>query len=250
MARLCFKGDRERLIKKVISGMTSKTQRKRMAGKGNKKRLKNVNNYYANQEKKKKIAIELEKNRVANRIIGKSKESFDSEKDENSKAKAILPKTIVTGMQTCYPSEVTSDSTLEIETLKAKLKKMEQELEEVRKVKKVKRMRKKREFTQIDWQVRNITKQLIFRRVKFVTSKEQLDRYMEKNSIGYFFFKCYKEQVENNMIIGSRGEFWNTVKQSVYEAINEKRNAVQTAMKKKWIGTTKMIFYYTYANER
>ena len=33
--------------------MTSKTQRKRMAGKGNKKRLKNVNNYYANQEKKK-----------------------------------------------------------------------------------------------------------------------------------------------------------------------------------------------------
>ena len=231
--------------------MKSKTLRKRMAGKGNKKnKLKHVNNYYANQERKKKIAIELEKNRVANQIKGKSKESLDDVKEENITVKAVLPKTIVTGIQTSYPSEVTSDSNLEIEKLRSKLKRMEQELEEVRRVKKVKRMRKKREFTQIDWQVRNITKQLIFRRVKFVTSKEQLDRYMEKNSIGYFFFKCYKEQVENNMIVGSRGEFWNTVKQSVYEAINEKRNAVQTAMKKKWIGTTKMIFYYTYANER
>lgn len=213
--------------------MKSKTLRKRMAGKGNKKnKLKHVNNYYANQERKKKIAIELEKNRVANQIKGKSKESLDDVKEENITVKAVLPKTIVTGMQTSYPSEVTSDSNLEIEKLRSKLKRMEQELEEVRRVKKVKRMRKKREFTQIDWQVRNITKQLIFRRVKFITSKEELDRYMEKNSIGYFFLKSYKEQVENDMIIGSRGEFWNTVKQSVYEAINEKRNAVQTAIKK------------------
>lgn len=231
--------------------MKSKTLRKRMAGKGNKKnKLKHVNNYYANQERKKKIAIELEKNRVANQIKGKSKESLDDVKEENITVKAVLPKTIVTGMQTSYPSEVTSDSNLEIEKLRSKLKRMEQELEEVRRVKKVKRMRKKREFTQIDWQVRNITKQLIFRRVKFITSKEELDRYMEKNSIGYFFLKSYKEQVENDMIIGSRGEFWNTVKQSVYEAINEKRNAVQTAIKKKWIGTIKMIFYYSCPNIR
>ena len=84
----------------------------------------------------------------------------------------------------------------------------------------------------MDWQVRNIAKQQIFRKVKFITCKEQLDKYAEKNSIGYYFFHCYTENVENSSKIGDKGEFWRTVKQSVYEAINEKRNAVQTAIKK------------------
>ena len=216
-------------------------QRKKTGGKPKKTQTKHVNNYYANQERKKKKAIEFAKNKVENQLIGKTMESIDDNKDDSMKGNAILPKTIVTGMQKSFPSEVTSDTNTEIERLREKLKKMEEELEEVRKVKKIKRMRKKREYTQIDWQVRNITKQLIFRRVKFITCKEQLDKYMEKNSIGYFFFKCYKEQVENESILGNRGEFWNTVKQSVYEAINEKRNAVQTALKKKWIGIHQRI---------
>ena len=45
----------------------------------------------------------------------------------------------------------------------------------------------------------------------------------------------------NAFIIGNRGDFWNNVKQSIYEAINEKRNAVQTAIKKKWIGKMKSM---------
>ena len=45
----------------------------------------------------------------------------------------------------------------------------------------------------------------------------------------------------NASIIGNRGDFWNNVKQSIYEAINEKRNAVQTAIKKKWIGKMKSM---------
>ena len=44
----------------------------------------------------------------------------------------------------------------------------------------------------------------------------------------------------NPSAIGNRGEFWSNVKQSIYEAINEKRNAVQTAIKKKWIGEMKI----------
>ena len=67
--------------------------------------------------------------------------------------------------------------------------------------------------------------------MKFITCTEQLDKYLEKNSIGYYFFKCYTEHVENSSIIGEKGEFWSTAKQTVYEAINEKRNAVQTAIK-------------------
>jgi len=45
----------------------------------------------------------------------------------------------------------------------------------------------------------------------------------------------------NASIIGNRGDFWNNVKQSIYEAINEKRNAIQTAIKKKWIGKMKSM---------
>ena len=45
----------------------------------------------------------------------------------------------------------------------------------------------------------------------------------------------------NPSVIGNRGDFWNNVKQSIYEAINEKRNAVQTAIKKKWVGKIKKI---------
>ena len=94
---------------------------------------------------------------------------------------------------------------------------------------------------QIAWQVRNIAKHQIFHKVKFITCNEQLDRYKEGNSIGYYFFKCYTEHVVNVFIIGNRGDFWNNVKQSIYEAINEKRNAVQTAIKKKWIGKMKSM---------
>lgn len=38
-------------------------------------------------------------------------------------------------------------------------------------------------------------------------------------------------------IIKDKQVFWESVKHTVYDAINEKRNAVQTALKKKWIGT-------------
>ena len=106
--------------------------------------------------------------------------------------------------------------------------------------KKIQKIQKKREFSHIDWQVRNIAKQRIFRKVKFITCKQQLDKYKEENSIGNYFFKCYTEHVVNPSAIGNRGKFWSNVKQSIYEAINEKRNAVQTGIKKKWIGEMKI----------
>ena len=46
------------------------------------------------------------------------------------------------------------------------------------------------------------------------------------------------ENVDDSTNIGDRKVFWETAKHSIYEAICEKRNAVQTAIKKKWIGKT------------
>lgn len=204
--------------------------------KGNKRK---INNHYANVQRKRKKALEQAKENLEKKINATKTDIEEKETDINvEKVNEILPKTIFTEMQKSHPSEVTSDSSLELVLLREKLKEKEQEIEHMKREKKIKRIRKKKTFTQIDWQVRNIAKQQIFRKVKFITCTEQLDKYLEKNSIGYYFFKCYTENVENPSNIGDKGEFWSIAKQTVYEAINEKRNAVQTAMKKKWQGTT------------
>ena len=206
-----------------------------MAGKnkkGQNQRKQNnnkVNYHYLNLNRKRQKAIQLKKEEIEKEVQEKTCEEYEDIKN-NKKTK--MPKTIYTELQQSHPSEVTSDSSLQLEELKEKLKKKEEELEELKKIKKVKRVRKKKLFTQIDWQVRNIAKQQIFRKVKFISSTQQLDNYVEKNSIGNYFLKCYMEHVENKAIIGDKGIFWSSVKQTVYEAINEKRNAVQTALKK------------------
>lgn len=148
------------------------------------------------------------------------------------------PDTIVTTLQPTT-SEVTLDTNQSkaLEELKEILKKKEEEIQRLKMTKKVKRKRKKKVFTQKDWQVRNVTKHRIFRKVKFITSKEQLDSFEEKNTVGYYFIKCYTEHMNDPSIVTDKKSFWESVKDTVYEAINEKRNAVQTAMKKKWIGT-------------
>lgn len=199
---------------------------------------KKANNHYVNLQKKRKKTLEQAKNNFAKKINAKNDMDIEENNINVEKTGEMLGKTILTTMQKSHPSEVTSDSSMELEVLKEKLRRKEQEIEEMKQAKKVKRIRKKKEFTQTDWQVRNIAKQQIFRKVKFITCTEQLDKYLEKNSIGHYFFKCYTEHVENSSIIGSKGEFWSTAKNTVYEAINEKRNAVQTAIKKKWQGTT------------
>ena len=56
-------------------------------------------------------------------------EKGDVEVYNIEKGKEKMPETIVTSMQTSHPSEVTSDSTLELELLRKQLKKKEEELE-------------------------------------------------------------------------------------------------------------------------
>ena len=50
------------------------------------------------------------------------------------------------------------------------------------------------------------------------------------------------EHVDDSTNIGDRKVFWETAKHSIYEAICEKRNAVQTAIKKN--GLVRFLFTY------
>lgn len=148
------------------------------------------------------------------------------------------PKTIVTNVDLSNPSEVSFDSDLskKISDLQESCKRKDEEIERLKLAKKVKRPRKKRKFTQLDWQVRNIAKNQIFRKVKFISSEAELESFEDPNSIGHYFFECLMENVDDSTNIGDRKVFWETAKHSIYEAICEKRNAVQTAIKKKWFG--------------
>lgn len=157
-----------------------------------------VNHHYQNLNRKRQKAFQLKKEEL-------EKENQEKRCEENEQipnnTKINMPKTIYTELQQSHPSEVTSDSNLQMEELKAKLKKKEEELDELKSAQKVKRVRKKKIFTQLDWQVRNIAKQQIFRKVKFISCTEQLDKYVEKNSIGYFFLKCNTNMLKTRLLL-------------------------------------------------
>ena len=93
------------------------------------------------------------------------------------------------------------------------------------------RYRKRRKLNDFDINIKFIVKNQLFPRLKFITSKRELDDC--KNQIGTFIFKKYAEKHSKppNRVI-----FWNNAKDSVSEAISEKRNAVQSSIKKKWFG--------------
>ena len=91
-----------------------------MTGKGekfNNKNSRKINNHYLNQDKKRQKALEQEKLKIDN-TIGVKLEINNFDQENNEKAKEILPETIVTSMLTSHPSDVTSDSNLELELLK------------------------------------------------------------------------------------------------------------------------------------
>ena len=111
-------------------------------GKLQQKKSRKINNHYLNQDKKRQKALEQEKLKIDNTIGGKvESNNFDYEK-----AKEILPETIVTSMLTSHPSDVTSDSNLELELLRKKLRQKEEELEKIKLIKNLKRFRKKENF--------------------------------------------------------------------------------------------------------
>ena len=114
-------------------------------GKLQQKKSRKINNHYLNQDKKREKALEQEKLKIDN-TIGSKVESNNFDRESNEKAKEILPKTIVTSMLTSHPSDVTSDSNLELELLRKKLKRKEEKLENIKLTKKFKKTQKKENF--------------------------------------------------------------------------------------------------------
>ena len=85
-------------------------------------------------------------------------------------------------------------------------------------------------------QVRSITRDEIFHKIKFITNQKQLDAYEDPGTLGYYFIEYCKTNCPTSMINTDDGEFWLHVKDVVYKALGAKRNAVQSSLKEKFIG--------------
>ena len=85
-------------------------------------------------------------------------------------------------------------------------------------------------------QVRSITRDEIFPKIKFVTNQDQLDEYEKPGSLGYYFIEYCKSNCAISMVDMNDGEFWHHIKNVVYKTLGAKRNAVQSSLKEKFIG--------------
>ena len=98
---------------------------------------------------------------------------------------------------------------------------------------------------QFQWNVKHLVKRKIFPFVKFITDDVQLQSYTDSTSIGYFFIKQYKDMlVTNNVTLDNswtEGELWAHAKGLLYRTITEKRNSVQTEIRKRWKGKQKKM---------
>ena len=86
--------------------------------------------------------------------------------------------------------------------------------------------------------VANITRQVIFHKVKFITSQDQLDGFASKGTIGYEFLKLYERDYINGKKLNKdeKANLWNEVKDLIHKTIGEKRCSLQTQLYTKWKG--------------
>ena len=92
-----------------------------------------------------------------------------------------------------------------------------------------------------------IARNHIWKYVKYISDESMLESYIDPKSIGYKFFKYYKNENENEKILEKQAEIWEEAKDYVYEAIAAKRNAIQTKIKNCFKGRSVVIcFYFSY----
>jgi hypothetical protein len=92
-----------------------------------------------------------------------------------------------------------------------------------------------------------IARNHIWKYVKYISDESMLESYIDPKSIGYKFFKYYKNENENDKILEKQAEIWEEAKDYVYEAIAAKRNAIQTKIKNCFKGRSVVIcFYFSY----
>ena len=129
----------------------------------------------------------------------------------------------------------------------------QQEIERLQKI--IDGMRKKKEkkkkqkkyivSQQFEWNVKQIVKEHLYPKVKFITSAKQMESITDKKSIGYWFLKHYRNMELQDKIYAdeefSDSDIWRHSKNIVYNTIKQKRGTVQTEIKKGWIGECAVV---------
>lgn len=91
----------------------------------------------------------------------------------------------------------------------------------------------------------HITKEILFRRVKFITNSRDLDAYETKGTIGYAYLQEFiGAHGDGNFYDNSkREEIWKQAKDIVHRAIGQKRNSVQLQLGNKFKGIRENLSY-------
>jgi len=90
-----------------------------------------------------------------------------------------------------------------------------------------------------------IARNHIWKYVKYISDESMLENYIDPKSIGYKFFKYYKNQSDNDKTLENDADIWEEAKDYIYEAIAAKRNAIQTKIKNCFKGTYMISIFYS-----
>ena len=106
--------------------------------------------------------------------------------------------------------------------------------------KKIMRQPRDRAERDLFLQVKSITREEIFPKIKFITSQDQLDNF-DRGSLGYHFVEYCKKNCPTSMVSMEDGDFWNHIKNIVYVTLGSKRNAMQSSLKQKFKGMSMVM---------
>ena len=99
---------------------------------------------------------------------------------------------------------------------------------------------------QFEWNVKQIVKEHIYPKVKFITCAKMMESSTDKTSIGYCFLKHYRNMELQDKIYADEeltdNEIWRHAKEIVYNTIKQKRGTVQTELKKGWVGKCSIVY--------
>ena len=105
----------------------------------------------------------------------------------------------------------------------------------------------KNKWTAFDMWVNNFSRNVLFHKVKFITSQAQLDSYEEKGTLGYELLEKYKKDYAPNdeeYETLDLGRIWNNAKNRVLSSINRRRGDFSNLVKKNFKVRSKLYFVH------
>lgn len=84
-------------------------------------------------------------------------------------------------------------------------------------------------------QIKTVSKNQVFKKVKFISSKAELMNCNPKTSVGAYFLKCFTKIYPMDTV-KDKVNFWAKIQDTVHQAICQKRGAVYNRFKKRWFG--------------